>query len=85
RFFSSTHYVYRIFGFANDQIANHIRYPITEHDLLPMPKPIRDNYPMNAGEIRMGKSFITAEEVAYSTNSHVRQLPITIRILGFTL
>ncbi|MBL7525082.1 Vps62-related protein [Legionella bononiensis] len=65
RFFSSTHYVYRIFGFANDQIANHIRYPITEHDLLPMPKPIRDNYSMNAGEIRMGKSFITGEEVSF--------------------
>lgn len=79
QFFSSTRYVLRIFGFASDQISKGIGYQITEDDLLPMPKPIRDNYPMSAGGgVSLGKSYVAGPEPIYSTSGIVRQLPTDV-------
>jgi len=81
-FFSSTHYIARIFLFANDQIEKTgVNYQITEQDILPMPHPIRENYEMNAGKgVRLGKYYIKEAECSYSTNGLVRQLPKQLKL-----
>lgn len=82
QFFSSTRYVWRIFGFANDQIAKSIGYQISEDDLLPMPKPIRENYLMSAGGgVALGKPYLLGPEPIYSTTKGVRQLPVKVGCL----
>jgi len=81
-FFSTTHYIPRIFLFANDQIEEAgINYQIAEDDILPMPLPIRENYEMDIGKgVSLGKYYIKEAESYYTTNGLVRQLPKKLKL-----
>lgn len=79
KLFSDTRYVWRIFGFANDQISNGIGYQVTTDDLVAMPRPILNDYAMSAGGgVSLGKSYVSGPEPVYSTSRVVRQLPTSV-------
>lgn len=84
-FFSSTHYVPRIFGFASDKIEKAIVYQIKGSDLRPMPKPIIENAKIKFGGITLGKDFIKGPERVFNANSLVRQIPTTLKIGNWVL